>query len=164
MYQIKPICIRVLLPFKSFIHLRANSMASGLQLCPSSWVTQPSSGFPRNLLLFIMHGTPLDYCRRRTLHYCSLQREAETDWRMGSGFKKTPIRMGYPTVWVPQLIAFCLNFKYKYGVKKDAHVLRLLANFVVIRLWINFILIHSNQRVSLLKFQPEGIYAANSLV
>lgn len=79
MYQTEPICIRVLLPFKSFIHLPAYSMASGLQLCPSSWVTQLSPGFPRNLLLFIMHGTPLDYCRRRTLHHCSLQREAETD-------------------------------------------------------------------------------------
>lgn len=91
MYQSEPICIRALLPFKSFIHLSAYRMASGLQLCPGSWVTQPSSGFsPRNLLLFIMHGTPLDYCRHATLHRCSLQREAETGWRTGSGVEEDP--------------------------------------------------------------------------
>lgn len=45
---------------------------------------------PRNLLLFIMHGTPLDYCRCATLHRCSLQREAETGWRMGSGVQEDP--------------------------------------------------------------------------
>lgn len=100
MYQNKPICIRVLLPFKSYIHLPAYSMPSGLQPCPGSWATLPSQGFPRNLLLFIMHSTPLDDCRRRTLHHCSLQREAETDWRMGSEFKKPPVRMGYPIGWL----------------------------------------------------------------
>lgn len=115
MYQTKPICIRALLPFKSFIRLPAYSMASGLQLCTSSWVAQPSPGFPHNPLLFIMHGTPLDYCRRRTLHHHSLQREAETDWRMGSGFKKTTIRLGYPIGWLAQLSAFCPGFKYKLG-------------------------------------------------
>lgn len=115
MYQAKPICIQVLLPFKSFIHLPAYSMAPGLQLCTSSWVAQPSPGFPHNLLLFIMHGTLLDYCRRRTLHHHSLQREAETDWKTGSGFKKTPIRMGYPIGWLAQLRAFCPSLKYKLG-------------------------------------------------
>ena len=118
MYQTKPICIWVLLPFKSFIHLPAYSTASGLQLCTSSWVAQPSPGFPHNLLLFIMHGTPLDYCRGRTLHHHSLQREAETGWKMGSGFKKTPIRMGYPIGWAGSARSFfCPSFKYKYGVK-----------------------------------------------
>lgn len=43
---------------------------------------------------------------RRTLHHHSLQREAETDWKMGLGFKKTPITMGYPTGWQAQLSAF----------------------------------------------------------
>lgn len=100
MYQTEPICIQVLLPFKSFIHLPAHSAASGPQLCASSWAAQPSPGFPRNLLLFIMHGTPLDYCRRRTLHHHSLQRGAQTDWKRGSGFKKTPIRTGYPIGWL----------------------------------------------------------------
>lgn len=114
MQQAKPICIRILLPFKSLIPLPAYSMASGLQLCTSSWAALPSPGFPHNLLLFIMHGTPLDYCRRRTLHHHSLQREAETDWKMGLGFKKTPIRMGYPIGWQAQLCAFfCPGFKYK---------------------------------------------------
>lgn len=45
----------------------------------TSWVTQHSPGFPCNLQLFIMHSTPLDYCRSRALHRCSLQREADTD-------------------------------------------------------------------------------------
>lgn len=97
MYQTGPICIRVSLPFKSFLHLPAYSMASGLQLCTSSCIAQPSPGFPHNLLLFVMHCTPLDYCRRRALHHHILQREAEADWKVGSGFKKTPIRIRYPT-------------------------------------------------------------------
>lgn len=116
MWPTEPICIRVLRPFKSFIHLPAYSMASGLQLCTSSWVAQPSPGFPHNLLLFIMHGTPLDYCRHKALHHHSLQREAETDWKMGSGFKKTPIRTGYPIGCLAQFSAFfCPAFKYKLG-------------------------------------------------
>lgn len=106
MYQTKPICIQLLLPVKSFIHLPAYSTAPGPQLCTSSWVAQPSPGFPRNLALFIMHGTPLDYCRHRTLHHHSLQREAETDRKMGSGFKKTPIRMGYPIGWLSSELFF----------------------------------------------------------
>lgn len=65
-------------------------------LLHSSWVSQPSPGFPHCRLLFIMHSTPLDYCRRRALHHHSLQKEAETDRKMGPGFKKTPIRVGYP--------------------------------------------------------------------
>lgn len=76
MKQTEPICIQVLLPFKSFLY---PSMACGLQFCATSWVTQRSPGFPCNLQLFIMHSTPLDYCRSRALHHCSLQREAGTD-------------------------------------------------------------------------------------
>lgn len=54
--HIKPICIHVLLPFKAFIHLRVYCVSSGLQLCASSWVAQPSPGSPYHCLLFIMHG------------------------------------------------------------------------------------------------------------
>lgn len=79
MKQTKPICIQVLLPFKSFL---CPGMACGLQVCAASWVTQRSPGFSCNLQLFIMHSTPLDYCRSRALHHCSLRREADADYRM----------------------------------------------------------------------------------
>lgn len=91
MYQSEPICIQALLPFKSYY--------SPLGLQDGFWPAALSRQLgnaaflrlsPRNLLLFIMHGTPLDYCRRATLHRCSLQREAETGWRMGSGVQEDP--------------------------------------------------------------------------
>lgn len=113
-------CMRlcVYVPDQAYLHLSFTAIQiiyspPGLQhgFWPRSFV--PAAGFAQNSSDFIMHGTPLDFCSHRTLHHHSLRREAETEWKMGSGFKKTPIRMGYPIGWLAQHRAFCPTFRYK---------------------------------------------------
>lgn len=89
----EPIYIHVLLPFQSFFTPRSKCVL--FWLCSVVPAAQ-SLALPYHLLLFIMHGTLLVYCRHKALHHHSLQRKPEADGKMGSRFKKNPIRRGYP--------------------------------------------------------------------
>lgn len=113
MYQSEPICIRALLPFKSLLHLSAYRMASGLQLCPGSWVTQPSSGFPPAIscsLSCMAHRWTTADAQHFIAAACREKQRRAGGW--ARGFKKTPVRMGYPVHRLAQLRPFiCPSFK-----------------------------------------------------
>lgn len=116
-------------------------------------------------LLFIMHGTLLVYCKHRALHHHSLQREAETDGKMGSRFKKNPIRMRSPMSCQAHCLVFVTPWCYDAWDDSVPYVLSWLANFMMItrtdQCYLNSL---KPAGLSLLKFQPEGISLANSLV